>query len=170
MSITIRTIADDSTQATRHIVVDYTFHTGEILRKRFSIGLVDDAMTEAIAHDQEVLDEMARREVGAGLSLAEQGLSPEITVKHQPQADYDRRILGNMMLEINSHVFFAAYTFFQAVEGRGGSNANARASYLGIVKAVYDDIAARFSNVTGVAWILTDERNKVWTELTEVFY
>lgn len=169
MSITSRVIVDDSTQTTRTIVVDYIFHTDEVIRKRFSIGLTDDAMTEAIANDQIVLDEMARHEIGTGMSLTEQLLSPEILVQHQEQADYDRRILGRMMMVEDAHQFYAAYPFFQAVEARGGANANQRAAYLGITSTDYGMIDDRFSNVSGIAWFLTDEKNMLWTELPTDF-
>ena len=169
MSITNRIIIDDTAKATRHIVVDYYIHTGEILRKRLSIGLLDDAMTEAIAYDQNVLDEMARREVDYGVSLTAKDISPGITVEHQSQSDYDRRVLGRMMMEENIHYFLAAYSFFQAVELRGGANTNQRAAYLGITSIDYGLIDDRFSNVNGVAWFVTDEKNMIWPELPEVF-
>ena len=169
MSITNRIIVDDTTSATRTIVVDYYIHTGEILRKRLSIGLTDDAMTEAIDYDQNVLDEMARREVGYGIGLTSAEISPDITVEHQDQADYDRRVLGRMMMVVNINYFLAAYAFFQAVELRGGANAIQRAAYLGITATEYGEIDDRFSNVSGVAWFVEDEKNMIWQELPEVF-
>ena len=167
MSITSRIIIDDTAKATRHIVVDYYFHTDEVMRKRLSIGLTDDAMTEAIAYDSAVLDEMEQREVSYGVSLTNQGVSPDITVEHQPQADYDRRVLGRLMIESNIHYFLAGYSFFQAVELRGGANANQRAVYLGITSVEYSEIDSRFSNVNGVAWFVQDEKDMIWPELPE---
>lgn len=170
MSITNRIIVDDSIQGANRIVqVDYYIHTGEILRKRLNMLATDDPMTEAIANDQNVLDEMVEREVGDAVANIVNGASLDIVSEHQLQADYDRRVLGRLMTETNSHIFGEAYTFFQAVESRGGANANQRASYLGITTDDYGMIDDRFSNVNGVNWFLTDEKNQVWDTLPEAF-
>lgn len=169
MSITNRTIISDETVTDRIIFVDYEIHTGEILRKRLTILPADDAMTKAIEYDPVVLEEMQQREISYGVSLVESESSPDIVVEHQLQADYDRRVLGRMMMEVNIHYFLAAYPFFQAVELRGGANAIQRAAYLGIASTEYGEIDDRFSNASGVAWFVADEKNMIWQELPTVF-
>ena len=169
MSIINRTIISDETVTDRIIFVDYEIHTGEVLRKRLTILPADDAMTKAIEYDPVVLKEMEQREVSNGVYLAEIGLSPDITVEHQLQNDYDRRVLGRLMTDINAHTIGNAYSFFQSVELRGGANAGQRSAYLEITVEDYAMIDDRFSNVNGVSWFLTDEKNMVWDILPETY-
>jgi hypothetical protein len=114
-------------------------------------------------------DDLAQKEVSEAVLLAETGGNPDKVPEHQPQESFDRRVLGRMMTNSDAHQFYAAYPMFQAVEGRGGANANQRAVYLGISTAEYNAIAERFNNVSGVAWFLDDEKSQVWDGLPEAF-
>jgi len=111
----------------------------------------------------------ALNEADEAAALSMRRINPDKVPEHQTQADFDRRVLGRIMLIDDAHAIYAAYPMFQAVEGRGGANANQRASYLGISSSEYGLIAVRFNNVPGVAWFLEDEKNQIWNELPEVF-
>ena len=69
MSIINRVVIDDSAKVdSRVIVADYFIHTGEVLRKRFHIGLTDDVAVKVSEKDASVLAEMENREVDVILS------------------------------------------------------------------------------------------------------
>jgi len=110
-------------------------------------------------------DTLARREVSQSMALVRNEQPPTDTAEFQPQADYDRRVLGRCMTLDDASQFFAAYPFFQAVELRGGANDAARAAYLGVPTSEWQAIATRFNNVNGVSWFLTDEKEQTWDKL-----
>lgn len=117
----------------------------------------------------EIENALAKAEADNAVAQAENGVNPDKVPAYQPQSDYDRRVLGRAMTIVDAHHFFVIYSMFQAVESRGGANANQRASYLGISTTEYNQIASRFSNVSGVSWFLTDEKNQIWNELPDIF-
>ena len=86
-----------------------------------------------------------------------------------PQAEYDRKMLGQYMLQEDVHKFRAGLDFFRDVESRGGANATQRAAYLGITRETYDQIAKRFNDLTGSLTFIDDEKNQIWTELPPEF-
>ena len=147
---------------------EYTDHLGKI----WSVGriLPTDANVDAdrLSLVLEVEDGLALAEIMEAVSRAENYLNPDkVPADHQLQANFDRRVLGRVMMLEDAHAVLAAYPMFQAMELRGGANANQRASYLSITLATYNQIDERFSNVNGIAWFLNDEKNQIWTELPE---
>jgi len=166
MSVTTRNIIDDSVNhhGQRSISVDYILHTGEIIRKKLKLDVVDDANTVVIANDNLAITTAGFNEVNYAVKQSTMGEITKMAI-HQDQADFDRRVLGRMMIDENAHNLGNAYSFFQAVESRGGANANARATYLGISTDEYNEIDDRFSNVNGVTWFLNDEKDMVWDSL-----
>ena len=172
MSIVSHQIVSNSLQrAGRRVVYEYTFHNGdtrELGPKILPDGVDIDADRGSLVSDIE--DQRALEEVMEAISLAWDRQNPDRIPDHQTQAEFDRRVLGQMMLVDDAHAVLAAYPMFQAVELRGGANANQRADYLGMDVATYNLIDDRFSNVNGVAWFLTDEKNQLWDELPEGYY
>ena len=69
------------------------------------------------------------------------------------------------MMEDDPRVFLNGLVYFQAVEVRGGANAVQRSAYLGVPLSEYQLIAARFGDVQGVAFFLTDDKNQIWDTL-----
>jgi len=94
----------------------------------------------------------------------------EALPEYQTQADIDRRTLGRLMLEDDPRVFLNGLEYFIAVELRGGSNANARATYLGIPRAEYDLISKRFGDVQGAAFFINDDKGQIWEELPPGYF
>lgn len=84
--------------------------------------------------------------------------------EYQPQADFDRRMLAQFMVETIIENFRSGLSFFQDVEVRGGANANQRAIYLGVPRAEYDLVAKRFNDLQGALTFIDDEKNQVWLE------
>lgn len=85
------------------------------------------------------------------------------------QADFDRRALGRAMLLTDTDDFYFYLPLFKAMELRGGANANQRAAYLGIDRAIYDQIAARFNDVEGIAFFLDNYKSQIWDEIPPGF-
>ena len=168
MSIVSHTVTTLPQSATR-VSVYYTFtdHLGVQTAIR---SLVENAFdTEAAALSMYALldeqDESA--EIMRSFAVAEEWKNPDRVADYQPQADFDRRLLARLMTVTDAQVFYAGLPFFQAMEARGGANANQRASYLGVIRADYDLMANRFNDVQGVAFFLDDDKGAVWTDIPE---
>jgi hypothetical protein len=112
----------------------------------------------------------ADAEVRDAVSRAEQYQTPDLVPSlYQPQPDYDRRVLGRCMMFVDVQAFYAALPMWQAMELRGGANANQRAAYLGITRIDYDLMAARWGDVQGIGFFLDDDKNNIWAELPDDF-
>ncbi len=176
MSIASSNTISDGIQAggTQRITHYFTDHLGGVTRKGPKAAPGSWTETEYAADraalEQSVLDLLARREIREAISQAENGNNPDKVPNHQTQAEFDRRLLGELMTVLDAHTFYAALPFFQAVESRGGANANQRASYLGIDRPTYDLIANRFGDVQGVAFFLDNAKGQVWEELPDGYY
>ena len=178
MSIVSHETTEDAVQKNgwRRVIYQFTDHLGGIEERTKIVpaGFDDDA--DRLATVPIIEDYLAEQEIITALNQAEGlYLNPDkVPPDHQPgateeeqQANFDRRVLTRVMLLIDAHAVYAAYPMFQAMELRGGANANQRATYLGIDIAIYNQIDDRFSNVNGVGWFLADEKNQVWSELPE---
>jgi hypothetical protein len=117
-----------------------------------------------------MLDTLAEQEINAAMSRLGSGLTVDTVPDHQTQADFDRRVLGRMMLIDNIYDFYQGFAFFQIVETRGGNNAGQRATYLGIDVADYNLIDARFVNADSASFFVDTDKTSIWDELPEVFY
>ena len=151
---------------TRKVLFSYTFDTGWVTTygPLFVAGATDvDALRLSLI--PQIEHDAAIREIDTQFTIAENFQNPDKTAEYQQQADFDRRLLARMMQTPDVHVFYAGYPFFQAVESRGGANANQRATYLGVTSGEYGLVEDRYNNVNGVAWFLTDEKNQVWEEI-----
>ena len=172
MSIISHRTIDNSLQTSgRRVVYEYTFHNGDI--RTVGPRTVPDGTdldADRASFVSQVEENRAIEEVQAAVDFAWQRQNPDQVPEHQLQADFDRRVLGIIMTTDDAHAVLAAYPMFQAVELRGGANANQRASYLGIDTATYNLINDRFNNVNGVSWFLTDEKNQLWETLPEGYY
>jgi len=168
MSIVSHTVTTSPQSATRVNVI-YTFidHLGvqTVIR-----SLVENAFdTEAAALSMYPLleEQDASAEIMRAFAVAEEWKNPDRAADYQPQADFDRRLLARLMTVVDVQVFYAGLPFFQAMEGRGGANANQRASYLGVIRDEYDLMSNRFGDVQGVAFFLDDDKNAVWHDIPE---
>lgn len=172
MTIISQQIIGDRAQkdGRRYLRYEFTDHLGgKYIRGPKLVPPSFDADADLLTQVPVQEDDLANIEIQQAINNTTVGLNPDKVPDHQTQPDFDRRVLGRMMLIINSHVFYAAYPMFQAVELRGGANANQRAVYLGITTVDYNLIASRFNNVSGVAWFLNDEKNQIWDKLPEDF-
>lgn len=172
MPITSQQIIEDDAQTDgrRYVIYELTDHLGK--KHLTGVKLVQpafDADADLIAQITIMENFLALQEVRDAVNKAENLTNPDKVSEHQAQEDFDRRVLGRMMLIINAHVFHAAYLMFQAVEIRSGTNPNARAAKLGITRDDYNLIASRFNSVHPLEWFLNDEKNMVWDELPDVF-
>ena len=111
----------------------------------------------------------ADAEVSEAVSRAEAYQNPDQSAEYQPQPAYDRRVLGRCMMFVDVQAFYAALPMWQAMELRGGANANQRASYLGITRDDYDLMAARWGDVQGIGFFLDDDKTNIWIDLPEDF-
>ena len=151
----------------QNVTVTFTMHTGETTEIYKLVPVGYDIESEALSLYPTIEKQFAHKEVDDAIGGVSRKISPDITAQHNTQADYDRRVLGRTMLFENVHDFYFCLPFFQAVEVRGGANANQRATYLGITRELYDPIAIRYGEVQGIAFFL--DSDEIWTELPEEF-
>ena len=111
--------------------------------------------------------QQANREMSEQFGVAERLENPDKVSIYSTQADFDRRLLGLVMTIENAAVFIVSIPFFQAMEIRGGANANQRAAYLGVTSGDYTLVDSRFGDVQGVQFFLDDEKNNVWPDVPE---
>lgn len=133
---------------------------GEPEHQRYTCPLIWDFDAELAAHADSIDKNLIKREASQGT---------DIVPVHQTQAEYDRRALGFLMTETDAHKFLAALPFWQAVESRGGANANARAAYLGVSRANYDLVNKRFGDVQGAASFLNNSKGQIWSDIPAEF-
>ena len=168
MSIVSNNLVSSEENGTR-LDVRYRFvdHLGvEIfVTKKVVAGFDTDAdMFTMIPHLEE---KQAIQEVSSSVARAEQGISPDIVPDYQPQADYDRRALGQFMTLADVHHFNEGRVLFLAMESRGGANAGQRAAYLGITSVTYSEIDDRFSDLAGAQTFINDNKNQRWDDIPE---
>jgi hypothetical protein len=159
------TAPQSDTRMTARIV--FLDHVGlaTVISQLLPIGTDVDAVALSMYADIE--EQQADGEVANAYGVIERGVNPDKAAVYQSQADFDRRLLGRLMTEENVQYFYAGLPFWQAVEGRGGANANQRASYLGVVRAEYDLVADRFGDVQGIGFFLDDAKGQIWPEPLE---
>lgn len=169
------TQADAHTQedGRRYVTHYFTDHLGKV-SKRGPIKIPgSDTETEYAAYrtaqEQTILAQLAEQEIQAAVSRAERGLTIDTVPNHQTQAEFDRRVLGRLMLIDNIYTFQNAAPFFLAVKNRGGNNNGQRANYLGITVADYNLIDARFTNAESASFFVSTDKNSIWDELPDVF-
>lgn len=159
--------------------------SGGVNKRRYQVVLTDnnlvdhtiigmpvkvDPLDDGTETANSYLIEKADREVTDAVRNTYDGVSPEtVSPVWNTQQDFDRRVIGRMMLVHDSHAFWSSLSFFQGIESRGGANASQRATYLGITRPVYDLIADRYGDVQGAAFFITDEKGQVWTTLPPEF-
>jgi hypothetical protein len=172
MPIINQSIIEDAPQASgrRRLQFEFIDHLGKPHQHGpMIVDAIADADAILLSLIPEIEAQLASDEIREAIDEAIVGNNPDKVSEYQPQSDFDRRVLGQAMLLADAHTVHAVYPMFQAVESRGGANAGQRATYLGLARAHYDLIAARFNNVNGVAWFLNDEKNQIWLELPEGF-
>ena len=170
MPIVSSEIIEDRPNGTerRNVTEAHTDNVGKIHNQRYSCPTVWDVDQELIDHAAQLdatLPTNESSEAAGGVEFND----PDVTPDYQTQADYDRRTLGFLMTETDSYILLQGLPFWQAVETRGGANANQRAAYLGVSRANYDLVSNRFGDVQGAANFLNDEKGQIWTEIPEEF-
>jgi hypothetical protein len=122
---------------------------------------------------EELLARQKREEIDfAYLETQQLRNNPDRVAVHNTQAEFDLELLKLFMADPDVHTFDASVEFFEAVEARGGSNANQRALYLGIPRTDpgdgtpwYDAITARYGEAQGARIYVqnSDGLVKDWT-------
>ena len=131
-------------------------------------GAFDVAADRALSAIQADLSDV-ELELQQAISDARSGLTVDRVPSFQTQVEFDRRLLGRLMMVSDVHAFHNSLPFFQAVQTRGGANSNARAAYLEITRDDYDLINARYGDTQGAAVFITDQKGQVWEDLPAVF-
>ena len=164
----VGTEADGTRRVTHHFVN----HLGGVYDKRERMAGTDTE-TEYLTRRLELIPTaekyFANIELSQAYSAASTGQSPERVAEHQTQAEFDRRLLGRLMIDPDIYTFHAAQPFWSAVQARGGANANQRAAYLGVSRANYDLIANRFGDDQGAAFFIDNAKGQVWSEIPAEF-
>jgi len=149
------------------VTYEFTHHTGRIdtVNRTVPAGTDHDAVMQSMIPGLE--QQAADQEIGEAMEKANREENPDKVAEYQPQADFDRRVLGRCTMLRDVHQFYATLPMWTAMEGRGGSNANQRASYLGITRELYDPMDDRYGEVQGIAFFL--DNDSTWPELPEEF-
>lgn len=170
MSIVSHTVTTTPQSATRvNAVYTFTDHVGGTVVVRKLVANDFDMDADALSMYAQIEQQQADMEISEQLSVAERWINPDKVPVYQSQADFDRRLLGRLMTQRDVHTFSAGLPFFQAIELRGGANAIQRASYLGVIRADYDLVRARFGDSQGVQFFIDDEKNSVWPDVKETW-
>lgn len=136
----------------RVVLTDSNLVDHEIITSPFKVDPLDDGAAKA---DQEL-----KNKIQGELSIEDR-----VPQWSDTQADYDRRALGRAMLEEDTEKFYLYLPLFKAMEARSGANANQRAITLGVTRADYDLMAARFGDVEGIAFFLDNAKGQIWDVL-----
>jgi len=165
MSIVANEILVDSPLGYGRKAVEARFqdHVG-VWHKRGYTGPIADTAAFLTSQEPIVEGELQVSEVTDALKQAELGNDPDKSADHQPQADFDRRLLGLLMQELSIDTKIAAIPFWLAVETRGGANANQRAAYLGVTRPEYDLVSAMFGDLQGVSGGVDTVNGQIWDE------
>ena len=135
MGIVTAVITQDDLQSdgTRIVTYTYTWDTGKVVTiGPKSVPGTFDANADMLAQVANLEAQAAQEEIDTQVNLAhppDYANPDKVPSEYQDQNDFDRRLLAAFMLEPNAHIFAAAYPFYQAMELRGGANANQRALY-----------------------------------------
>ena len=120
------------------------------------VDLADIGTTIAAGHLQSMKDN----------ELTSRKLTPDWA---DSEAEYYRRALGRAMTLQDVDDFYTYLPVFKEMEIRGGANANHRAAYLRITRALYDQITARFNDVEGIAFFLDNAKGQIWDKIPPEF-
>jgi len=168
MSIVSHTVTTTPQSDTRvNAVYTFTDHIGGTVVVTKLVANAFDTDADALSMYAQIEVQQADQEIIEQVGVAETEINPDKVAVYQSQADFDRRLLGRLMTILDAHVVYAALPFFQAVEGRGGANANQRASYLGVTSVDYGLVDDRFGDVQGIAFFLDDAKAQVWEDIPE---
>ena len=171
MSIVSHTVTTTKQSETPvNAVYTFTDHVGVTVTVNKLVANAFDTDTDALSMYAQIEQQQADREISEQLTLAERWINPDKVPVYQSQADFDRRLLGRLMTQWDVHTFSAGLPFFQAMELRGGANANQRASYLGVTSGEYTLVDNRFGDSQGVQFFITDEKNNVWDDVRDGWY
>jgi hypothetical protein len=108
-------------------------------------------------------DELALEEVAAAMKLAEAGQNPDKEPPdHQPQADFDRRLISALMQNTSIETTIAALPFWTAHQARSGNNNPQRAATLGVPVAEYAEADSRFGTAQGIAGGVNTWKSETW--------
>lgn len=151
----------------RHIHTDHIGKTYESGMRRVDLIFDIDADRASSAIDADI--DTIEIELQEAIQYASVGLPVDRVPGYQTQPDFDRRLLGRLMLIEDVHIFHNSLPFFLAIESRGGANANQRAVYLRITTTDYGLIANRYGDSQGAAFFIEDSKNQVWDELPQDF-
>lgn len=174
--VSSETIADAHTQidGRRYITHYFTNHLGGVSKRGPKKIAGTDTETEYAAErtalEPQILEQLANKEIQQALSNIEFDQNYDNTnPQHQTQAEFDRRVLAQLMTIIDVHHFRNGLNFFQQIESRGGANANQRATYLGVSTVNYNLIADRYGDIQGAMFFIDNEKGQVWQEVPEEF-
>ena len=163
----VSSIQDGEYRDVRYEFRDHLYPASAPVFKNKNIATGVDTETDMLAMIPALEERQSEVEVIKAIAAAETGISPDIVPDYQPQADYDRRALGQFMTLANVHHFNEGRILFLAMESRGGANANQRATYLGITSITYSEIDDRFSDLAGAQTFINDNKLQRWDDIPE---
>ena len=144
----------------------HTDHTGKVWDYRYNAPADVDQAATLITNAANLEATFRPNEhIRAAQKLKSSGITD--TPVYSTQAEFDRGVLFELMTEADPRLFLGGLPFYQEVSARGGANANARAAYLGVTRAVWDQIAKRFSDVQGAAFFINVDKGQIWLSTDE---
>jgi hypothetical protein len=136
---------------------------------RFNFIEVDtfDAAADIITRVDQVNEELGIDEIHKYMNLVDQRQFVDHVANHQPQADFDRRMLGRIMPLIDCFVFNDTLNFFREIEIRSGLPPPQRHNYLGVQAVDYELVETRYNEHSGTQSFFDAEELRVWPETPE---
>ena len=143
---------------------EFTDHMAKVWKERWRLkeGLLPDDFIPVRVPQLEA--ELARKEIIEAVSKAERGEDPDkVPPDHQTQADFDRRLIAELMQNTSIEATIASLSFWAAHQLRSGNNNGQRAATLGVPAAEYAEADSRFGVAQGIAGGVTTWKSETWS-------
>ncbi len=144
---------------------EFTDSTGTVHERR--VRLRNQTQAEFMADQTPVIDRtLWEGEIAQALRKAREGENPDkVPPDHQTQAEFDRRLLAELMQNRDIRTLHSAVPFWEAHQSRSGNNNNARSQTLGVPFAEYQDVADRMGDMQGVVGGVNNVFSKTWGDI-----
>lgn len=149
---------------------DFTDHTGRVWKEKWKHGpaVTDPVAWATTVRQPKIESQLAHHEIQEALLEARLGRNPDkVPPDHQTQQEFDRRLLAELMQLDDANVLLICLDFWRAhiVPTRSGNNVNARADALGVPRAEYAEVDARFNDMIGVEGGINNVKNQTWGDI-----
>jgi hypothetical protein len=142
---------------------EFTTSTGDVRSEKWKNQPAVDPLVFMAQRETDINGDLALEEVAAAFKLAEAGQNPDkAPPDHQPQPDFDRRLIAALMQNTSIETTIAALPFWTAHQARSGNNNVQRAATLGVPVEEYAEADSRFGVAQGIAGGVNTWASETW--------